>query len=52
MVREGCPGGSKVMDLLTVVMMCIFLGGVWGGFIYALWVAIRKEEYKKKGGGY
>ncbi|GEM_PF-1358262 len=39
------------MDLLTIVMMSLILGGVWGGFAYALRVAIKKEEGKRKGGG-
>ena len=37
------------MDVLTIVMMCVFLGGVWGGFIVAIVIAVRKEEEKRKG---
>lgn len=31
--------------------MFMILGGVWGGFAYAIWFALKKEERKKKGGG-
>jgi len=36
------------VDRVTVIMMCLFLGGVWGGFVYALWAAIRKEKIKER----
>ncbi len=37
---------SGCMDGMTIVMMCLFLGGIWGGFVCALVIAVRKEEKK------
>jgi len=30
----------------TIIMMIIFLGGVWGIFIYLLGLAVKKEREK------
>lgn len=38
------------MDALTIAMMCLFLGGIWGGFVCALVIAMRKEEEKQSSG--
>jgi hypothetical protein len=31
----------------TIIMMMIFLGGVWGSFIYLVMLAVRKEREKR-----
>jgi hypothetical protein len=36
------------MEKGTIIMMIIFLGGVIGGFIYTISLAIRKEKEKNK----
>ncbi|MDE0807329.1 MAG: MetS family NSS transporter small subunit [Longimicrobiales bacterium] len=36
------------MTTSTVVTMVLVLGFVWGGFIFALAMAVRKESTKKK----
>jgi len=36
------------MELGAIIMMVIIGGGVFGGFIYSLLVAIRKEREKKE----
>lgn len=37
------------MEPLTVVMMVLTVGIVWGGFAFVLVKAIGKEKLKKKG---
>ena len=32
----------------TLVMMLIFLGFVWGGFLFTLRLAMKKNDEKKK----
>ncbi len=36
------------MELGAIIMMIIIGGGVFGGFIYSLRVAIKKEREKKE----
>ena len=36
------------MELGAIIMMVIIGGGVFGGFIYSLLVAIKKEREKKE----
>ncbi len=36
------------MEKGTIIMMLIILGGVFGGFIYTINLAIRKEKEKSK----
>jgi len=36
------------MELGAIIMMIIIGGGVFGGFIYCLQLAIRKERAKKE----
>lgn len=36
------------MELGAIIMLIVIAGGVWGGFIYSLLVAIRKERIKKQ----
>ena len=35
------------MSALTVVTMVVVLGVVWGGFLFCLVVALRKENSKR-----
>jgi len=37
------------METSAIIAMIIILGCVWGGFIYALRMAIRKEREKSNG---
>jgi hypothetical protein len=36
------------MEKGTIIMMIIILGGVFGGFIYTVNLAMRKEKEKSK----
>jgi preprotein translocase subunit YajC len=36
------------MEKGTIIMMIIILGGVFGGFIYTINLAMRKEKKKTK----
>ena len=36
------------MDTGTLILMIIFLGFVWGGFIFTLRLAMKKNDEKKR----
>ena len=37
------------METGTILMMILIIGGLWGSFIYTLWLAAKKEEAKRQG---
>lgn len=35
------------MSLSAIIMMCLMLGLIWGGFVFALRTALKKESQKR-----
>ena len=37
------------MSVEAIILMILILGGVWGGFVFALKTAMRREKEKSDG---
>lgn len=36
------------MTLDAILMMLLVLGTIWGGFVFTLWIAMKREQKKAR----